>query len=591
MGWMYYTGKGMERNLVKAEDWFNKAAAKHADASFYLGEIHLGQEHGSGASPSPSPRNQPQKKSPKHMNTAIQYFVQATQRGHPLAAHRIAQMSAIGKGLQKVCHEALIGYKSSAERGDWAASLTTAHRLYDAGDRLGALRLFTRMAAVGVESAQFNAALILSRMTCSQGLVYNPPLHPDMTATSQGNTVEVHVGRDGDPITEESDGYFGSSSRDDVRINTAKVVRLHPSNWTSALTNSSEDVSDGIIDVSSVSLGRANCELRGMFLLGLSAQQQNAEAYLRVGDIHYYGSAGMARDKVEAAVYYQMAADLRHTHAIFNLGIMHEAGDGVQQDFHLAKRFYDQAAMVDTEARLPRAFALALLESHKSLHEMLGPDVAEMFLARPISWLQTLCASLGRNTFTGSGDNVLVDKGVGGNRSRGVSAVIADLMQFVRSDILGYTDDALESQYYTEKGPLADLDSDISDDSDGALHKIKTLYYYAVRLVDSLVHAVVWKDINPFGAWQPGISITVGNPTPDSAKDVGWLEEEQQTQSSGPLASIRNFDINDTESTSYSVVLIILILVMVMVYQLRAARIRRRRDAWDRQRQEMLLRE
>jgi hypothetical protein len=30
---------------------------------------------------------------------------------------------------------------------------------------------------------------------------------------------------------------------------------------------------------------------------------------------------------------------------------MYEAGDGVEQDFHLAKRFYDQAAEVDTDAR------------------------------------------------------------------------------------------------------------------------------------------------------------------------------------------------------------------------------------------------
>lgn len=69
-----------------------------------------------------------------------------------------------------------------------------------------------------------------------------------------------------------------------------------------------------------------------------------------------------------------MAADLRNTHAIFNLGIMHEAGDGVQQDFHLAKRFYDQAAEFDADARTPRALALMLLNSHRSLQETMGVE-------------------------------------------------------------------------------------------------------------------------------------------------------------------------------------------------------------------------
>lgn len=124
-----------------------------------------------------------------------------------------------------------------------------------------------------------------------------------------------------------------------------------------------------------ISSSKADCEARALALFSISAAQGNAEAYLRVGDCYYYGCAGLSRDKVEAAVYYQLAADLRNTHAIFNLGLMHEAGDGVEQDFHLAKRFYDQAADVDIDARLPRAVALFLLNSHKSVQEYLGAEM------------------------------------------------------------------------------------------------------------------------------------------------------------------------------------------------------------------------
>jgi hypothetical protein len=49
-------------------------------------------------------------------------------------------------------------------------------------------------------------------------------------------------------------------------------------------------------------------------------------------------------------------------------------GDGVEQDFHLAKRFFDQAADFDPDARLPRSFALFLLSSHRDLLVWLGQE-------------------------------------------------------------------------------------------------------------------------------------------------------------------------------------------------------------------------
>ena len=49
-------------------------------------------------------------------------------------------------------------------------------------------------------------------------------------------------------------------------------------------------------------------------------------------------------------------------HQVFNLGLMHEMGDGVPQDFHLAKRFYDQAAEIDNKAKSARDVAVSILE-------------------------------------------------------------------------------------------------------------------------------------------------------------------------------------------------------------------------------------
>lgn len=111
-------------------------------------------------------------------------------------------------------------------------------------------------------------------------------------------------------------------------------------------------------------------------MFGLSAAQNNAESFLHIGDFHYYGRCGLGphQYKAEAAHFYQRAADLRHTQAIFNLGVMHEAGDGVTQDFHLAKRYFDQAADFDPNARLPRNVALTLMQSHQTLLEYFGEE-------------------------------------------------------------------------------------------------------------------------------------------------------------------------------------------------------------------------
>ena len=138
-----------------------------------------------------------------------------------------------------------------------------------------------------------------------------------------------------------------------------------------------DDVHSDVADPSqwpagSTASNRTDCEKRAVALYLQSAAQGNADALLKVGDSYYYGGGGLPLDKKEAALYYQGAADQRNTHALFNLGLMHEIGDGVPQDFHLAKRLFDQAAEFDESARLPRAFAVLMLQSHMFAESLVG---------------------------------------------------------------------------------------------------------------------------------------------------------------------------------------------------------------------------
>eukprot|EP00854_Cymbomonas_tetramitiformis_P029936 gene29936-37363_t len=43
---------------------------------------------------------------------------------------------------------------------------------------------------------------------------------------------------------------------------------------------------------------------------------------------------------------------------MFNLGVLHEHGQGLTQDLHLAKRYYDMAKNAHPDAALPVTLAL-----------------------------------------------------------------------------------------------------------------------------------------------------------------------------------------------------------------------------------------
>lgn len=343
---------------------------------------------------------------------AAQSYAVASQRGNMLALHRLAHLSALGIGTTRSCPSATNGFKNVAERGHWGHELTEAHRLADAGERAAALTLFSRKAAIGVETAQFNTGYLLMKdpelmwmkpppsavrmaaalekkaTAAAQELQASslsdadaaPPPQATATVSETGDVVvDTAAPSDGSHAVGAANSVISALYSTEARhwwwLSESSMAKDHTAGGDAAsLVNGSDSDSAGIVEGALIDKMREACEARSLVLFALSASQGNAESYLKVGDFYYYGSAGLERNKFEAAVFYQMAADLRNTHAIFNLGIMHEAGDGVQQDFHLAKRFYDQAAEFDADARTPRALALFLLNSHRSLQDAVGAE-------------------------------------------------------------------------------------------------------------------------------------------------------------------------------------------------------------------------
>lgn len=81
---------------------------------------------------------------------------------------------------------------------------------------------------------------------------------------------------------------------------------------------------------------------------------------------------------------------------MFNLAIMFQLGDGVPQDLHLAKRFYDKAAVVDPLAISPSSLAVALLSLHGILNHLFGTEQVNEWILywgpRLSTWLLNLQA-------------------------------------------------------------------------------------------------------------------------------------------------------------------------------------------------------
>ena len=372
---------------------------------------------------------------------AAQAYASAAQRGHLLSLHRLAHLSKRGLGVAPQCQTALSGFKAVAERGIWGNNLARAYRSYDSGDKSTALRVFSRMAAMGYEAAQFNTAWLLSGRlrkaseaqhagvdtniaASASASRINSPSHSKEeekgekrgdkdggqgTSKDEGEGGEKPISRvfgllrqglsmgargaamavggvlekasgayrqpvcplwskdDGDDgeVVDGEQGQERSSSTSTGHFNIHRDKQSLTTSYRSRSSNSSpfHTTSKSLSTTKKKGTTKANggdeevsrhadCQSRALAMYGLSAGQGNAEAYVRIGDFYYYGLGKLNRDKREAAELYQSAADLHHTHAIFNLGVMHEVGDGVQQDLHLAKRFYDQAVEFNPDAQV-----------------------------------------------------------------------------------------------------------------------------------------------------------------------------------------------------------------------------------------------
>lgn len=202
-------------------------------------------------------------------------------------------------------------YCFQAERGEWAMRMNTANNLFVTGQKSAALFEYAQLGIVGMESAQFNAAYLLSSgQMASEGC-------PELTTTGHNrNNTSDHAtnhriryvpenvaspsgqqstagGVDPPPPSQSVDDAAAADNDDGWNLPSNKAAFSNPVTIPAKATGNITD--KGIYRQSRWDA----CESRAMLLFGLSAAQSNGEALLSLGDFHYYRKGGLPLNRAE----------------------------------------------------------------------------------------------------------------------------------------------------------------------------------------------------------------------------------------------------------------------------------------------------
>lgn len=308
LGRMYMRGEGVEQNMERARDWYNRGIAQgDAQSQYGLGLLLMGG-HGvsrnmgratelfkAAAAQDYAPANVKlgslylDQGGPEDLRAANDCFEQAAKYGNIEAHYYLAEMISHGVGRDRSCSHALSYYRSVAEKAEpLVSSWAEANQAHDDGELETAFLQYLGVAEQGYERAQSNVAYLLDEQTSRL------PLPSWLT-------------------------------RQAPRPSLLRNPSLGLIYWTR------------------------------------SSRQGNIDSLVKMGD-YYLAGVGAEADVDKAVQCYTGAADYHQSaQALYNLGWMHEYGIGLDQDYHLAKRYYDEALMTNDEAYLPVTLALLKL--------------------------------------------------------------------------------------------------------------------------------------------------------------------------------------------------------------------------------------
>ena len=303
LGRMFLRGEGMEQSYSKARIWFTRSIANGDALSQYsLGLMHL---HGLGV--------------PKDVTKAAEFFAAAADQDLAVAQTHLGILFL--------------------DSGD----TKTATQYFELAARNSHIEAFYYL-------AEMNNKAIGRDRSCGMATMYYKIVaekaEPVWGALSEANEAYDEGDNQRAIIRYLMAAEQGSEN---AQANVAWLLdhtkpKWSPIAWISSLQQSAKaPISDAAM---------------ALIYWTRSAKQNNFDSLVKMGD-YYLSGLGTAISPENAASCYQAAAEvMQSAQAMWNLGWMHENGVGIEQDFHLAKRFYDQALETNKEAYLPVKLSL-----------------------------------------------------------------------------------------------------------------------------------------------------------------------------------------------------------------------------------------
>lgn len=360
-GKMYYDGaRTLPRNFRKAMKYFRTVAklywtkdgsilANHlsgidkvaSKAAGYIGMMYL---RGEGVE--------------TNFDTAAMWFKRGIASGEALCHYQLGIMYLHGYGVPQDAYRASLHFKAAAE-DDFPAAETrlgalfldqgdveTASKYFELAARWGWMEAFYYLAEIenngigrerhcGIASAYY-------KMVAEKAEAIHSSFAESNAAYANGDKETALIGA----LMAAEQGY------ENAQANVAFLL----------------DEQRSVLSLSSILPGAKKPRpslLRNAALALIywtrSARQSNVDSLVKMGD-YYLSGIGTKPDPEKAATCYHTAAEAHHSaQAYWNLGWMHENGIAVEQDFHIAKRYYDLALETNQEAYLPVKLSLIKL--------------------------------------------------------------------------------------------------------------------------------------------------------------------------------------------------------------------------------------
>lgn len=305
LGRLYLRGEGVDTDYTKALEWFKRGiTAGDASSQYGLGLMYL---EGLGVS--------------KDVSKASDLLSAAAKQNQPGAQVQLAHLYLDQGGPEDVI---------------------IAHRYFELASRYGNIEAqyyLGEMANYGiVEKSSCPTAVSFYKAVAERAEPFVSTLHEAGAAYENGDHELALLGF---MIAAEQGYEVGQANAAYILDHQKSMIKL-PTISTASESRSSLLHNDGL----------------ALLYWTRSAKQSNIDSLVKMGD-YYLDGIGTNQDRGKAATCYSAAADFSQSaQALYNLGWMHENGIGLTQDFHLAKRNYDQALLTNTEAYFPVKLSL-----------------------------------------------------------------------------------------------------------------------------------------------------------------------------------------------------------------------------------------